>query len=151
MSASDKDIPRAQEMIRNRDPELTYGESMDVMKNKIYNPTFAGNGCYKIRASKNAQCCAGKVVGRVVAFDTPCCVWTPLFITPLLPLSALIGLCCCNCRDDNGLASYSFSDAKGNFTAYVPCDEDGTIACFTGNKFTDTVGDQMKVGYFLEK
>jgi hypothetical protein len=57
MSASDKEmmIPKAQEMIRNRDPELTYGESMDVMKNKIYNPTFAGNGCYKIRASKNAQ------------------------------------------------------------------------------------------------
>lgn len=58
---SDDEIvpPKGNSMIRDRDPELTYGAAKDQMYNYVDSPTFAGNGCYKMRASESSRVSCG--------------------------------------------------------------------------------------------
>ncbi|GMH64603.1 hypothetical protein TrRE_jg12287 [Triparma retinervis] len=80
-----------------------------------------------------------------------CCIWTPLCITYCLPISAIVGVFFCNCKDDGAATgAYRMTDNKGNLTAFVPVD-DGTVACFSDNIYINNGGDDMKVKCYLEK
>ncbi|GMH82784.1 hypothetical protein TrST_g4739 [Triparma strigata] len=141
--------PSLEKMVRDRDPELTWGQAKQALAGMSNAPKFGG--CYKMRASKEASCCAGAHIGYMCPVDCGCCVWTPMCFHHFFP-SFIIGMMICNCKDSNMPGAYQITDLKGNVTGLVPIDESkGTVGCFQENVYVSAKGDDRKISFYLEK